>query len=93
MPIRLCFIARVEGLGYFAYSAHLQSEVGGILQEGGGSVVDRDKTHAERTEENSNHLIAHESYEDVQALNTPEETGVFQYVTVTAFFIHSYSCG
>ena len=93
MPYCLRFITGIEGLGYFADTAHLQSEVGGILQEGDGSVVDRDKTHAERTEKYRNHLIAHESYEDVQALNTPEETGVFQYVTVTAFFIHSYSCG
>ena len=76
-------VARVIGLGDVAHTTHGNTEVGTVAYELCRRVEERHQTHTLRPKDEGHKLIAHDTYEDIQRLNTPKKPRVFEYITVT----------
>ena len=77
-------------LGEGLHAAGADTQIGGCGEHLQRAVKERHKPHHGGSQQNSNNLIAQQRNKNVDALYTAEQTGIFQYLSVTACLVEIF---
>lgn len=88
----LVHIASIVVFRNMAHRAHRNTQVSSLRYQLYRGIKERHQAHATRTQQHGHKLIAHKTYQHIQALHTAKNTRVFQHmaITIVALYVHIY---